>query len=118
MSKALWLTAALAASGCLTPEWSPALDAGAGIACSHATCTGCCDQGVCVSGYADEACGLLGRRCDACGIDQVCGPTRSCQARPPDAGPPWDKRYPVGVSGAGNNDPPSDPPARCQYNCR
>lgn len=73
--------------GCLVPvlEGPPPAAASAGPACSHATCSGCCVEGVCASGYDDEACGLLGRVCEACSVLERCSPTRRC-AVPPDAG--------------------------------
>ena len=110
MRRALVVIAALV-SGCLRHDWEPVLDAGRAVTCSHENCRGCCEQGSCVSGYSDEACGLLGRKCEACPMDKICGVARSCVAPKPDGGPEW-----TGVYGGGSGplqDPPAEQPARC-----
>ena len=118
MSRALVFTLALGAAGCFAPEWTP-LDAGAPERCNYSNCRGCCLQGVCVSGYDDNACGLLGRACEACPMALECGPARSCIAPPPDAGPAYNRQYGYGGAPSGAGDASNtEQPARCQYNCR
>lgn len=82
----------LALAGCLAPDrLAPLPGDGGWAACSKETCAGCCSEGLCVSGYADEACGLLGRACEACAVGGGCSPARACLPSPPDGGPlvPW-----------------------------
>lgn len=58
------------------------------VACAPATCSGCsgcCDQGVCLSGNAPGACGRSGQACVACGAGRTCD-LGECVAAP-DAGP-------------------------------
>ncbi len=60
--RALLLTAAAAllATGCSTSS------------CNAATCSGCCNGNVCLSGDSAQACGSSGRACAACGQGDVC----------------------------------------------
>lgn len=45
--------------------------------CSPSSCAGCCLDGVCEPGSANNACGMGGARCDVCASSQVC--MGSCQ---------------------------------------
>lgn len=96
-------------SGCLAPEVLPP-GGPPGEPCGHSTCAGCCDNGVCVSGYHDEACGLLGRACDACGVQAMCGPSRACV---PAAAPREDGGWSTVESPLEGDKPPSGPVRRC-----
>ena len=74
-------------TGCLAADVHPSMgSSGAEPACDQSTCSGCCDRDVCVSGYDDHACGLLGRTCEACSVTSSCGPTRACNSPPRDGG--------------------------------
>lgn len=56
------LALAVAAAGC-----------GTTLACSSATCQGCCDaSGTCRAGNTDDACGTFGWSCDVCQAGQTC----------------------------------------------
>jgi hypothetical protein len=100
--------------GCLAPDQIPLLDAGSrpGL-CGPDTCRGCCSDGVCVSGYVDDACGLLGHKCSVCPVDRHCSASRQCELPrredSNDDGPP-----PIYAQPAGDPVPPgTDPPPHC-----
>jgi hypothetical protein len=69
---------------CAAPEPGPPPDdSGTGTVCDHSSCSGCCQNGVCYSGYENLACGQLGQQCVACPAWNPCSKTRRCA--PPEA---------------------------------
>ena len=42
------------------------------LECNATDCNGCCDDGECVAGTTDDACGLDGDQCVECPTDQEC----------------------------------------------
>ena len=98
----LYLAVCLMLSGCVEPSVMPA-DAGPVVmkpkGCSPLTCTGCCFEGECVGGNADDACGYDGRQCEACGAGTRCEAPGACYVfdPPPASSTPSieDPRFPM-----------------------
>lgn len=110
---------------CAAPEpGPPPEDGGAGTVCDYSNCNGCCQNGVCYSGYENETCGLLGQQCRACPEWYPCSKTRRCA--PPEASAPsqqgtgWavvDAKLlqidPADAGEDGGAPPPAEKPSRC-----
>lgn len=74
-----------------------------------ATCTGCCQNGVCQSGNSVDACGQGGLSCDRCVGSQVCSTSGRCATSSPGGGaggggePPGDGPGGGGTAGGGGS---------------
>ncbi len=51
---------------------------GGGSSCGPGNCSGCCANGVCVGGQADNNCGMNGATCQACGSGNLCSQGECC----------------------------------------
>ncbi len=54
-----------------------------GLTCGASNCSGCCNNGVCVSFPSAERCGASGSECRACTASQTCSAAGACVAKPP-----------------------------------
>lgn len=87
----------------ILPPSDAGFDAGVWV-CGPGTCAGCCDEGRCVRGVRESACGHSGEACVVCGEDALCGPSNTCEEQDPN-------RY---GSGTPNSGQPSNTGSTCR----